>query len=301
MELKIKIYSRLARTMPYIAVFIFMIASTSFQTQRSMPIQGNVGPENGYLVITGGGKPHLSIQKIIQLLGKKNPTIIIIPTADADANQTVNNYTQLKEPFLKQGITDVAILHTRNRDTANSERFLEKLRMADAVWISGGRQWRLADAYLNTKVIDEMNALLKRGGVIAGSSAGATILGSFMVRGDTKSNTIMEGDHTEAFGFLKNSAIDQHVLQRNRHFDLLEIHTKYPELLCIGLDESTSVVVHKNEMEVFGPHYVTIFDGTFWWRDTGEIIQLPPNSERFYFLKTGDKYDLSKRKIIKPK
>ena len=111
------------------------------------------------------------------------------------------------------------------------------------VWFTGGRQWRLADSYLGTKVEEELWALLGRGGVIGGSSAGATIQGSYLARGDTKTNTIMMGDHDEGFGFLKNTAIDQHLLRRNRQFDLIEIIEAWPELLGIGIDENTAIVV----------------------------------------------------------
>ncbi len=285
------------RRLSFFALLIFL---SSFQLKSRISPADYVGPENGYLILCGGGNNTLSIQKLLQLTGKKSPKILIIPTANDDGSQTEDNYTKLKKPFINQGVVTIEILHTRNRDTANSEHFLKKIKTADGVWISGGRQWRLADAYLKTKVVNELYFLLQRGGVIGGSSAGATILGSFLVRGDTKTNTIMEGDHTEGFGFFKNSAIDQHVLQRNRHFDLLEIHNNHPELLCVGLDESTAIVVHQNTMEVIGKHYVTIYDGTIWRRESNEIILLPPLTGKFYFLREGDKYNLLKRRVIIP-
>ena len=71
---------------------------------------------------------------------------------------------------------------------------------------------------------------MNRGGVVGGSSAGASILTSFMVRGDTKSNEKMIGDHTVGLGFLKNAAIDQHLLRRNRQFDMLEVIDKHPRV-----------------------------------------------------------------------
>lgn len=77
------------------------------------------------------------------------------------------------------------------------------------VWFNGGRQWHLADSYLNTKTHEAFWDVLQRGGVIGGSSAGATIQGSYLARGDTSGNTIMMGDHTEGLGFLKNTAIGQ--------------------------------------------------------------------------------------------
>lgn len=85
--------------------------------------------------------------------------------------------------------------------------------------------------------------MLDRGGVTSGSSAGASIIGSFLARGDTANNTAMIGDHTVGFGYLKNAAIDQRVLVRNGHFDMLEITRAYPELLGLAIDEDTALVV----------------------------------------------------------
>lgn len=139
--------------------------------------------------------------------------------------------------------------------------------------------------------------VLERGGVVGGSSAGATIQGSYLVRGDTKNNQIMMGDHQEGFGLLKDVAIDQHVLARNRQFDMFEILKKHPELLGIGIDENTAIIVQGNVFEVIGENYVLVYDGGFWSREGSDLKNLPEKSKLFYFLRNGDKYDLSKRKI----
>jgi len=139
---------------------------------------------------------------------------------------------------------------------------------------------------------------LDRGGIIGGSSAGATIQGSYLARGDTKSNAIMMGDHEKGFAFIKNVAIDQHLLARNRQFDLFEILKVKPELLGIGLDESTAILVGKDTFEVIGKSYVAVYDGNFWRRDGNPVV---PEGELFYLLKAGDKYDLKKRQIIERK
>jgi cyanophycinase-like exopeptidase len=142
--------------------------------------------------------------------------------------------------------------------------------------------------------------VLNRGGVISGSSAGASILGSFLARGDTSNNTIVIGDHTVGFGYLKNSAIDQHVLVRNRHFDMTEIIDARPELLGLAIDEDTALVVHQNEMEVIGSTYALIHDKGFWSREGEWERKLPRSNARFYFLKKEDRYDLAARKVIAP-
>lgn len=91
------------------------------------------------------------------------------------------------------------------------------------VIMGGGRQWRLTKAYGGTRTEKEFHQVLARGGIIGGSSAGATIQGSFLARGDTSGNTVMIGDVQKGFGFLKNSAIDQHLIARDRQKDLLQV------------------------------------------------------------------------------
>ena len=153
----------------------------------------------------------------------------------------------------------------------------------------GGRQWRLADSYLGTRTQRELEALLARGGIIGGSSAGATIQGSYLARGDSRTNTVMMGDHEEGFGFLRNVAIDQHLLRRNRQFDLLEIIEAKPELLGIGIDEDAAILVTGDNFEVLAG-YVAIYDAK---------RQLP-NGGKFYLLRDGDRFDLASRRPSRP-
>ena len=131
--------------------------------------------------------------------------------------------------------------------------------------------------------------MLERGGVIGGSSAGATIQGSYLARGDTETNTIMMGDHEEGMGFLKNAAIDQHLLKRNRQFDLIEIVQAHPELLGIGLDENTAIVVQGDRFEVIGQSYVAIYDHN----------RALDSGGKFYLLAPGDRYNLKTREAFR--
>ena len=151
------------------------------------------------------------------------------------------------------------------------------------MWFTGGRQWRLADSYLDTKVHAALWDVLARGGVIGGSSAGASIQGSYLVRGDTRTNTVMMGDHEVGLGFLKGVGIDQHLLRRNRHFDMVEVIRAKPELLGIGLDENTAIVVRGDRFEVVGQSYAVIYDHQATL-DGGGL---------FYFLSPGDRYDMA--------
>ncbi len=264
-------------------------ASNSFKT---------TGPEKGTLMIVGGGGKSDSIfLAFIKLAGGMNAPIVVIPTADGNEKHDQNSGGA--GTFRKLGATNVTVLHTYDKNVANTDSFVQPLLNAKAVWFGGGRQWRLVDAYANTLTEKLLWKLLERDGLIGGTSAGASIQGSFLTRGDSKNNQIMMGDHQVGFGFVKNIAIDQHVLARNRQFDLFEILKSRPELLGIGLDENMAIIVRGNQFEVLGNTYVLIYDTNFWSSEGIDLKNLPDKNKLFYFLRTGDKYDLYNRKVIK--
>ena len=248
-----------------------------------------IGPSRGALVIVGGGlQDEAILERFFDLAGGWDTPTVIIPTA-GDQDEYDESWAGFRR-FRQAGATNLTLLHTRDRNVADTAAFCEPIRKARAVYFTGGRQWRIADAYLGNLVHRELEKLLERGGVIGGSSAGATIQGSYLVRGDTSTNTIMMGDHEEGFGFLRNSAIDQHLLMRNRQFDLIEVIKARPELLGIGIDENTAIVVQGDRFEVIGQGYVAIYD-----------IQktIPPNG-LFYLLAPGDRFDLRSREASRP-
>ena len=247
-----------------------------------------VGPARGSLVIVGGAmRDPAIVERFVQLAGGPEAPIVVIPTAGG--GETYDQYYPGLRAFRDAGVADLTVLHTTDREVADDPAFSAPLRRARGVWFPGGRQWRLADAYLGTRTQEEIAGVLARGGVVGGSSAGATILGSYLVRGDTATNTIMMGDHEEGFGFLRDTAIDQHLLRRNRQFDLIEVIEAHPHLLGIGIDEDTAIVVQGDEFEVMGRSYVVIYDH-------GRLLD---SGGRFYFLAAGDRYDLRRRQAYR--
>ena len=249
-----------------------------------------IRPANGALVIVGGAmRDRAIVERFLDLAGGPDAPVVVIPTAGG--GEEYDQYWRGVRQFKEAGATDLFVLHTYDRDVANTEEFVRPIQNARGVWFGGGRQWRLADAYLGTRVHEELLALLERGGVIGGSSAGATIQGSYLARGDTETNTIMMGDHVEGMAFIKNVAIDQHLLNRNRQFDLIEIVEAFPDLLGIGLDENTAIVVQGDRFDVIGQSYVAIFDHNRTL-DSGGL---------FYFLAPGDSFDLVTRQAFRPR
>jgi cyanophycinase len=248
-----------------------------------------VGPERGSLVVVGGAMRDPAIyERFIELAGGPDAHLVMIPTAGGE--DEYDAFYQGLNAWRQAGARNLTILHTKDRSVADSEAFIAPLKDAGGVFFFGGRQWHLVDSYAGTKTEAAIRAVLDRGGVIGGSSAGASIQGSFLVRGDTRNNTIMMGDHQVGFGYLRNVGIDQHVLRRNRQFDLVEVIEAHPELLGIGLDENTAIVVQGDVAQVIGESYALIYDNK---STTG-------NGGKFYFLAPGDRFNLATREATRP-
>ena len=241
--------------------------------------QTKVGPAHGHLIIAGGGDlgPEI-VGRFIALAGGPDVPLVIIPTAD-DRDEFPADYAATSL-LAKAGAKHVTMLHTRRKSDSDTDSFVAAIQHAGGVWFQGGRHWRLVDAYLNTRVHRELMALLDRGGVIGGTSAGATIQGSFMVRGARAGNTVMiDETYHEGLGFLRGVAIDQHLLVRKRERDLLPVVALHPELLGIGIDERTAIVVTGDEFAVVGVSKVAIYE----------------HGKPHYFLSPGDRFHLASR------
>lgn len=255
-------------------------------TNDDSPLSSSVGPARGSLVIVGGGRVGPEIMsRFIALAGGVNARIVILPGAGTE-DSFPDDWAGYRS-FRDAGVQHVAVLHTRDRAEADAEAFVAPLVNATGVWIPGGRQWRLADTYLGTRTLRELHALLDRGGVIGGTSAGASIQASYMVRGAVEGNQIMMAPgHEEGFGFLQDAAVDQHLSARGRQEDMLQVVERYHHLLGIGIDESTAIVVERDRAEVIGRGRVAFYNT----RDAGDL--------RYYFLEPGDVFDLASRRTI---
>ncbi len=281
-----------------IIVGALLIALSAVLPAPSVLAAGPVvtGPSHGALVIVGGGKVGNEIlTRMFDLAGGKDVPMVVIPTASG-AEDYPADWSGLRM-FKTFGATNITLLHTKDRKVADSDAFVKPITNARLVWFVGGRQWRLVDSYANTRTQREIENVLARGGVVAGSSAGASILASYMVRGARENNYIMMAPgYEEGFGLIKGVAIDQHMLTRNRQDDLEEVVAKHPDVLGIGIDESTAIIVQGQQFEIVGASKVAIHDG--------RIVKgaQERNGKKYFFMGPGEKYDLTKLEWIgKPK
>jgi len=278
-------------------VFLTMYSCSGDREAQSLSVDTSLtrGPEKGSLVIVGGAMRDTSIiDRFIELAGGPDAPIVVIPTASGAPE--INNERTIR--FLtERGARDVTVVHTYDSLEADTPEFTEPVKRAAGLWFTGGRQWRIVNAYGGTATEEEIRKILERGGVIGGSSAGATIQGTYLARGDTKTNKIMMGDHERGFNYLKASVIDQHLLVRNRQHDLVEVLEAHPHLLGIGLDENTAIIVRGDEFEVMGESFVAIYDYKLWEKDDDGKPGLA-NGGKFFLLREGDRYNVHERRVI---
>lgn len=244
-----------------------------------------VGPRTGSLLLAGGGELGPEIwERFIHMAGGPGAHIVVIPTAGAQ--DRVDDDWRVLESLRRAGAGELSIVHTRDPDEADTDAFVKPLQDADGVWIPGGRQHRLVDAYLETRTHEALEELLRRGGVVGGTSAGASIQASYLVRGDPETNqTVMAEGYEEGFGFLSRAAVDQHLHARNRERDLWAVTSTHPDHLGIGIDEGTAVAVRGDRMEVVGRGKVLIY--------TYSVHPRPPQK-----LEAGGRYDLGYRQVL---
>jgi cyanophycinase len=248
-----------------------------------------VGPVHGSVIVVGGGAIGPEVYaKFIELAGGPDALIVDVPTAGGDSVYPAD--WRGAAGFKAAGAKNVVVLHTVNRKVADSDEFIAPLKTAGAVWFEGGRQYHLVDSYGGTKTEKAFMDVLERGGVIGGSSAGASILASYMVRGaPSNDNFIMSyPGYERGFGYLRGVGIDQHVVARERLADLADsVMPRHPDILGISEDEGTAWVVRGDSAEIIGRDKAFVYGG----RDATD------RGKPFLTLHPGDWYNLAARRV----
>ena len=254
----------------------------------SLLAQAKVGPARGTVIVVGGGAMGPEIySEFIKSAGGPNALIIDVPTAGGDSVYTQD--APGTRGWKNAGAKNIYVYHTKDRKLADSDSFVAILKKAGGIWFEGGRQFHIVDSFGGTKSETEFMNVLKRGGVIGGSSAGASILGDFLVRGAPSNNNFIMDDpsHEKGFAYLRGVGIDQHVVARERLPDLADsIIPKYPNLLAISEDEGTAWVVRGDTAVIIGRNKAFAYNGKE--KDPGKP---------FLTLFPGDHYNLATRTV----
>ncbi|HEX7939304.1 MAG TPA: cyanophycinase, partial [Gemmatimonadaceae bacterium] len=267
---------------------VALTASSCAITRGGGTASAKVGPPHGAAIVVGGGNVGRDIMsRFIQLAGGPDALIIDVPTAGGAPTYTQT--TAVAEQIRHNGARNVFVLHTKDRKLADSDSFVAIIKKAGGIWFEGGRQNLLVDTYGGTKAEAEFHNVLARGGVEAGSSAGASIQGSFLIRGASNGNETMDAPgRNVGFGFLRGVGIDQHVVARERLPDLADsVMKKYPDLLFISEDEGTAWLVQGDNAEIIGRNKAFVYNG----KDTTD------SGKPFTTLRPGDRYNLATRHV----
>ncbi|HEY9563712.1 MAG TPA: cyanophycinase, partial [Nocardioides sp.] len=203
-------------------------------------------PAPGPLMIIGGAEDKLRqrtvLSDFVKAAGGPDARIAVIATASSLGPEIVEVYDSV---FRKLGAGQVSSVRPETREHSHDPAFVEALSQATGIFMTGGNQLKLSGAISGTPFAEAIHAAHRRGAVIAGTSAGASIQSSHMVAFGPGGATAKQRMTQVAagLGLLPESVIDQHFEQRNRYGRLLTIVSQSPQLLGMGVDEDTAAVV----------------------------------------------------------
>jgi len=229
---------------------------------------------SGALLLAGGGTnaPEI-LERFIQLAGGAGAPIVVIPTAEDERRLTAERLEYLRKRHGEMFTTDdVAVLHTRDRAVADSAEFVKPLQRARGVWMMGGDTGELLRAYRGTRTERELKAVVARGGVVGGTSAGAIVQTNDLLSSD--------GKREPGFGLLSGVLLWPHWSERRVEDALAKYAAQLGDVTGIGIDEATAIVVRGDSFEVVGEGSVGIVDGK------------EHDGKRYYRLHRGDRLEL---------
>jgi len=266
-----------------IAFLLTAIAAANAQPKQAAP--------KGKLFIIGGGNRTAALMKTMLAtagLGKKD-YVVVLPMSSAEPD---SSYFYFKEDIKSLCTNTIANLNF-TADKTQDRVWLDSLRHAKLIFITGGDQVRFMKVVLHTPVYDAIHAAYNQGATVAGTSAGAAVMSHEMLTGnellgDTAYHEtfkkILFGniDIQEGLGLIDSAIIDQHFIKRSRYNRLISALAKYPAFPCIGIDESTAVIVEGKKITVTGQGQVALLrkpkglfinnKGQITWKDVSMAI-----------------------------
>ncbi|HSK92452.1 MAG TPA: cyanophycinase [Candidatus Angelobacter sp.] len=261
----------------------------------------------GHLLLIGGAEDKLRQRQIltrfVSLAGGGDARVVVISTASSLGDEATELYLSL---FRQMGIGDVRGMRPLVREDANDRRAVSALEDATGIFMTGGNQLRLSSVIGGTLLGKTMIERHREGAIIAGTSAGASAIASYMVAFGTSGATPKQRmtQMSAGLGLLPGALVDQHFEQRNRFGRLLALVAQSPALIGIGIDEDTAALVSpKGVLEVLGKGSVTILDPAHIQTDAYEVKRHRPimvSGVMLHSLPSGYRFELKKRKLMAP-
>lgn len=259
------------------------------------------------LIAIGGGNIAEASDVLDEFLGllkdKADPHLTVMTVATNEPKSAAGKYDSL---FRKRGINHISIIDISQRNDSFSEAELKKIDKADALFFTGGDQLNVTSLIGGSPLHNLIHEKIKDGFIVAGTSAGATMMSnSMIVTGRSDSAPEVGGvEIAPGMDLVSGTIIDTHFSQRGRHGRLLTAIAHYPQILGIGIDEQTAIIIKGNEFRVIGNGVVTIMDGSQMKHNN-----LPYRKDKqtvglfgvdVHVLPAGYKYNIKKREPIAP-
>lgn len=255
---------------------------------------------SGNLIIIGGAEDKEGDKEILKRVAKyidSEKEKLVIATIATEYPE--KSYKKYKKVFEGLGIINIDNLDISRREDAFKLENVEIINNANLLFFTGGDQLRITSMIGGTLVYDAIKELCNRGGLIAGTSAGASVMSDTMiVQGeDDESPHKCTLKMSPGLGLVKNIIIDQHFAQRGRIGRLLTAIAENPEVLGIGIDEDTAILVSdKGTAEVIGSGAVYFIDGSsIDYSNVSEQYSeevLSIFNVKLHVLKEGNKFNL---------
>ncbi len=278
-----------------------------FQQPMTISLQHSKISTQYPMMVIGGAEDKVNecgiLAAFFESAGGKMATIGIMPCASQEPVVVGDRYYQI---FRKMGAANVQVLDIRERNECDEPRWLDILDKCTGIFMTGGDQLRLHDLIDGSKFIALLKQRLHFGNfVVAGTSAGAAIVGEKMISGGSSGESPHQAlvDLTEGLGFLPELIVDQHFHNRNRMARLLSAIAANPDKLGIGIDEDTCAAFRNNgTFEVLGKGTITIVDpGKLTYTNHPEATETAPLSLHnlsVHVLTQGDCYDYKHRTVL---
>ncbi|MBY0230037.1 MAG: cyanophycinase [Gemmataceae bacterium] len=261
--------------------------------------------KQGTLVVIGGHEDREGEMAILREVARRVGSGPLVVTAVA-SEEPEGLFEEYEKAFRKLGVERVADLAIGERAEARTEEAARTVDEAAGVFFTGGDQLRITSQIGGTPVFHALRRLLERGGVIAGTSAGASVVCSTMMvsgSGDESARVGEVAKMAPGLGFLPGVIVDQHFAERGRMGRLLSAVAQNPASLGVGIDEDTAIVVEGNRFSALGAGAVYVLDGsTVTASNIAEAEAERPLSifdVRLHVLSQGDEFDLGKRQAAK--
>lgn len=257
-------------------------------------------PRQARLMAIGGAEDRMQdrliLRKFVDYSGGASARIRLITAASAEPDAVWNSYRQV---FQELGVSDVQRLALTDHDSAHAPQLQQDILQADGIFISGGDQGKLMQTLWETPAYTSLHqAFHLRGCCLAGTSAGAAVMSRYMIaQGAAVLRPSKEATATDmGLGFITQAVVDQHFSERRRLARLMSTLALRPDLLGVGIDEDTALVIERNQaIEVIGRGSVTVVDPTRMRSNVDEIEdedQMEMLGVELHMLPAGRRYSL---------